>query len=144
MSDEKVLFHDDAAKVTVTDQRLIYGDDVTEISQIKHAMSSNSDGIKEHFIAVVFGIVGLWLIMLFHVWSIIIGLILLINPLLVFVIQKKKYWVFVILKSGSALEEGASNKRMFTKEVAKGITDAVNAAADMYRRENDPRKNLKV
>lgn len=33
---------------------------------------------------------------------------------------------------------------MFPKDVAKGITDAVNLAITRYRVENDPRKGLKL
>lgn len=42
------------------------------------------------------------------------------------------------------LDEGAGSNRMFPKDVAKGITDAVNLAITRYRVENDPRKGLKL
>jgi hypothetical protein len=142
MPDETVLFHNEAVKVTVTDQRFIYGDDVTDISSIKHAVCSNSNGIKDYSIAILFTFFGLWLVTMFNGWSI-LGLILLINPLLVFFV-KNKYWVFIVLKSGSTLDEGSEGKRMFKKEIAQGITDAINTAVQRCRVENDPRQNLNL
>lgn len=83
--------------------------------------------------------IGIWLVTTFSYWSI-LGLLLLINPILVFFV-KNKYWIFIFLKSGSTIDD---NKRMFPKEVAKGISDAVNIAVNRYRMENDPRKGLNL
>lgn len=63
------------------------------------------------------------------------------NPVLVSFV-KNKYWVYIFLKSGSTVDEGVDNKRMFPKDVTKGISDAVNLAVQRYRVENDPRKEL--
>lgn len=76
----------------------------------------------------------------FNWWSI-LGLLLLTNPVLVSFV-KNKYWVYIFLKSGSTVDEGVDNKRMFPKDVTKGISDAVNLAVQRYRVENDPRKEL--
>ncbi|MBK7103674.1 MAG: hypothetical protein IPH62_00255 [Ignavibacteriae bacterium] len=142
MSNEEVLFNSDTHKVTVTNKRLIYGEEVTNIESIKHASWSNSDGAKEYFLAVVFGVIGLWLVTTFSLWSI-LGLLLLSNPILVFFV-KNKYWVFIFLKSGSTIDEGTDNKRMFPKEIAISVSEAVNLAVSRYRVENDPRKGLNL
>lgn len=113
---------------------------MTEIGDLTHAAWTNSEGVKDYLVAVLFGVLGLWLISFFNGWSI-LGLLLLINPALVF-FSKNKYWVFIFLKAGSTVDKGADQKRMFSKEVAKGIAEAVNVAIHLYRKENDPRKGL--
>lgn len=113
MDNEEVLFHSDAANVTVTEQRVIYGDEVYDIGSIKHAAWVNSNGIKDHLIAILFGVIGVWLVTFLNGWSI-LGLILLSNPALVF-LGKKKYLVFIYLKSGSTIDDGENSSRRFCK-----------------------------
>jgi len=142
MPSEKVLFHSDTENVTVTSQRLIYGDDVTEIAEIKHAFWTSSNRFRDYLIAIAFTAIGIPLVFTFSGWSL-LGGILLLNPLLVFFV-KNKYWVFIFLKSGSTVDEGADSKRMFPKDVAKGVSDAINQAVQLYRVEHDPRQGLNL
>lgn len=149
MSNEKVLFDDRSANITVTNERLIVGEDVFDIGAIKHAAFADSNGLGDYLIpiafAIVFGLVGIPLLFSFSAWSI-LGLILLLCPVSVFRGLRKKmnsdWWVFIYLRSsGDAIEE-EGGKRRYPRDVAKRMSDAINASVQNYRIANDPRKNL--
>lgn len=56
MSEEEVLFHSDVENITVTNLRLIYGNEVTEIGSLKGGTTRRSVSIfNDHPIAVMFG-----------------------------------------------------------------------------------------
>lgn len=56
MSDEEVLYHSDAENITVTNARLIYGDEVIPIGNIKVAACRRSVSIfNDHPIATLLG-----------------------------------------------------------------------------------------
>ena len=140
MTTEQVLFDDPESNITVTDQRYIVGDDVIDIGALSHAAWHNSEGIKDYALAVVFGVVGIALVASFSWWSF-LGLVLLLNPLTVF-LPKEKYWLFVFTRDGESLAERGGQKPKFKKEVARGIAETLNAAIRQYRAEHDPRANL--
>jgi hypothetical protein len=142
MSEEQVLFDDRTANITVTNERFIIGDDVIGIDSLSHARCANSDGFKDYAIAVLLGVVGIALVFTFSWWSI-LGLVLLINPFLVFS-EKKKWWVFVFTRGGDAIAERGNTKRKYTKDTAQEMTQAINAAIEAYRKANDPRSNLNL
>ena len=108
MTTEQVLFDDPESNITVTDQRYIVGDDVIDIGALSHAAWHNSEGIKDYALAVVFGVVGIALVASFSWWSI-LGLVLLLNPLTVF-LPKQKYWLFVFTRDGESLAERGSSR----------------------------------
>ena len=142
MQEETVLFHDDLANITVTDSRLIYGSNTIDIGQIKHAGCFNVDGIRSYFIAIILVIFGILLTLTFSWWSF-LGLVLLIHPAFVF-LDKKKYHIFISLKSGGTIESDIFTNRKYTKTVAKEITEATQNAVQKYDIANDPRRNLNL
>lgn len=138
MSSEQVLFDDPTANITVTNERLITGDDVVEISSLSHASCANTEGVKDYAIAGIFTMLGVPFVLSMSGWSI-LGLILLINPYLVFF---GKHWlVFVFTRAGGTVENPYL-KRELARPVARELAAAVNGAIRAYRSAHDPRANL--
>lgn len=137
---ENVLFHSEEEHITVTESRIINRDDVIGIEEVSHSAFCNSNGIKDHFVALLLAAAGIWLVSLFNGWSI-LGLILLTNPALVF-LPGRKYWVFVYLKSDSTLEWDKNRTKCFPKNTAKPLSNAINLAVNKFKERNDPRKGL--
>jgi hypothetical protein len=142
MRTEQVLVDDPESNITVADQRYIVDDDAIDIGALSHAAWHNFEGIKDYALAVVFGVVGIALVASFSWWSI-LGLVLLLNPLTVF-LPKEKYWLFVFTRDGESLGERSGQKPKFKKEVARGIAEALNAPIRQYRAQHDPRANLEI
>jgi hypothetical protein len=150
MASEQVLFDDRKANVTVTNERLIIGDDVFAIESLSHAAFADSRGLGEYIAPVIFALLaavaGIAMLLSFSFWSI-IGLLLLWYPVSVVRSFGKKdkaeYWVFIYSRSGDAIEHGEFRPK-YTQDVAKRMTDAINGAIKAYRIANDPRRNLRL
>ena len=81
-SDEQVLFDDRNLNVTVTNNRLIVGDNVTLIGDLSHAASIKKMGLKEYAIGVLFALIGIAILVgtKFSIMGIFFACILFINP----------------------------------------------------------------
>ena len=141
MSEENVLFNSDEARVTVTDKRFIYGDEVIDIGAISHAHYSDLRSIQDYAVHILFGIVGIWLICIFQVWSIICGLFFLFFVFGFF--KDKKRYKFLVGFRDKSSDALWLNSR-FTRDGVKRLEEAVNLAVEKYRVENDPRKGLNL
>lgn len=140
-SSERVFFHSDEARITVTESRLIYGNDVIEnIANIKIASLMNENAFSDYCTAIAFLIIGGWLLTMWNGWSI-VGGILLINPAMLF-LQKEHYYVLLIYKGNEGHARLGGEHARFNRKVAGNIVHALLNAVAAYREEHDPREGL--